>query len=129
MMARFRKHIPAVVLALVFFSSHLVQASEDPVIRADQAKDYFKQVAMVCGLVVEAHYAQTVNGRPTYLNFEEEYPNAVFTAIIWEKEREDFPYSPEALEGLNVCVYGKITRYRGKPQMKLVRPEQVGVKK
>jgi hypothetical protein len=103
-----------------------LNAEDDPVISAAEAREYIGALAMVCGVVADAYYAQTTNGRPTYLNFDKPFPDAEFTAVVWEEDREAFPYSPEALEGLKICVYGKISRYKGRPQMKLIRPEQVG---
>ena len=96
------------------------------VIKATQAAEHVGEVALVCGVVADTHYAQTSTGRPTYINFEEPFPDAPFTAIIWGSDRGAFPWDPAALLGMDICVYGEIDRYRGKPQMKLVRPEQVG---
>jgi len=96
------------------------------VITATQAADHVGEVALVCGVVAATHHAQASTGRPTYINFEEPFPDAPFTAIIWGSDRDAFPYDPAVLLGMDICVYGEIDRYRGKPQMKLVRPEQVG---
>ena len=125
-MKRFRPVLGSLAaLLLLLFSSQLA-AEEELMIDAAEAKEYIDRVALVCGMVVDTHYAQTSTGRPTYINFEEAYPNAVFTAVIWEDDRENFPFDASSMLGLDLCVYGKITRYRGKPQMKLIRPEQVG---
>ena len=98
------------------------------VITATQAAEHVGEVALVCGVVADTHYAQTSAGRPTYINFEEAFPDAPFTAVIWGSDRGSFPWDPAALLGMDICVYGEIDRYRGRPQMKLVRPEQVGRK-
>lgn len=104
-------------------------SADDEVIDAGEAEEYIGDMVTVCGVIADTHYAQTSRGRPTYLNFEEAFPNAVFTAVVWEDDRESFPYALDALLGLDICVYGKIGIYRGKPQMKLVRPEQISPKK
>ena len=114
-----------ITLFLLLLSANHLAAEEDLVVPAAEAKDHIGSLAMVCGVVVDTHYAQTSTGRPTYINFEEPYPNALFTAVIWEQDRENFNFDPSSLLGLDLCVYGKITRYKSKPQMKLVRPEQV----
>lgn len=114
------------LLLLVAIPAGNLCAAEDPVIAADQAGDHVGEVALVCGVVADTHYAQTSTGRPTYINFDEPFPNAPFTAVIWGSDRGNFPWDPGALLGMDICVYGEIDRYRGKPQMKLVRPEQVG---
>ncbi len=118
----------SLLAALLLASSTALAQEPDPelVITAAQAAEHVGEVALVCGVVADTHYAQTSNGRPTYINFEEPFPNAPFTAIIWGSDRAAFPWDPGALLGMDICVYGEIDRYRGKPQMKLVRPEQVG---
>ena len=114
-----------ITLLLLLLPSSQLFAQEDLVVSAAEAKDFIGQIAMVCGVVVDTHYAQTSSGRPTYINFEEPYPNALFTVVIWEKDRENFHFNPSSLLGLDLCVYCQITRYKSKPQMKLVRPEQL----
>lgn len=114
-----------ITLFLLLLSANHLAAEEDLVVPTAEAKDHISRLAMVFGVVVDTHYAQTSTGRPTYINFEQPYPNALFTAVIWEQDRENFNFDPSSLLGLDLCVYGKITRYKSKPQMKLVRPEQV----
>ena len=106
-----------ITLFLLLLSANHLAAVEDLVVPAAEAKDHIGSLAMVCGVVVDTHYAQTSTGRPTYINFEEPYPNALFTAVIWEQDRENFNFDPSSLLGLDLCVYGKITRYKSKPQM------------
>ena len=113
-------------LLLAGFPVRGQEPGEELVIKATQAAEHIGEVALVCGVVADTHYAQTSTGRPTYINFEEPFPNAPFTALIWGSDRGNFPWDPAALLGMDICVYGEIDRYRGKPQMKLVRPEQVG---
>lgn len=114
------------VLLLAGIPARGQEPGEELVITATQASEHVGEVALVCGVVADTHYAQASTGRPTYINFEEPFPNAPFTAIIWGSDRGSFPWDPAALLGMDICVYGEIDRYRGKPQMKLVRPEQVG---
>ena len=114
------------VLLVVVVPARAQEPDPELVITAAQAAEHVGEVALVCVVVADTHYAQTSTGRPTYINFEEPFPNAPFTAIIWGSDRDAFPYDPAALLGMDICVYGEIDRYRGKPQMKLVRPEQVG---
>ena len=117
------------LLAVLLFAAVPALGQEpdaELVITATQADEHIGEVALVCGVVADTHYAQTSTGRPTYINFEEPFPDAPFTAIIWGSDRGAFPYDPAVLLGMDICVYGEIDRYRGKPQMKLVRPEQVG---
>ena len=79
-----------ITLFLLLLSANHLAAEEDLVVPAAEAKDHIGSLAMVCGVVVDTHYAQTSTGRPTYINFEEPYPNALFTAVIWEQGSENF---------------------------------------
>ncbi len=113
-------------LLLAGYPARAQESAADLVIEAAEAAEHVGEVALVCGVVAGTHHAQTSTGRPTYINFEKPFPESVFTAVIWASDRPNFPYDPAALLGLDICVYGEIDRYRGQPQMKLVRPEQVG---
>ncbi len=116
-------YAPAAALLLV--AATQVLAQDDLRIRASQAGDYVGQFAEVCGVIADTNYARRSRGSPTYLNFDEPYPDHIFTAIVWGKDRRYFDYKPEELKGHKACVYGKIETYQGKPQIILVRPNQI----
>lgn len=92
---------------------------------AEQAAQHVGQTATVCGTVASAHYAGRSRGRPTFLDFDKPYPAQVFTAVIWGKNRTAFGMPERALLGEHVCVTGKITRYRGRPEIVLHDPRQL----
>jgi hypothetical protein len=94
-------------------------------IAASEAINRVGQVATVCGHVASARYAQDTNGSPTFLNLDRPYPNQVFTAVIWGKDRAAFPYAPESLSGHQVCVAGKIQLYRDTPEIIVLAPSQI----
>jgi hypothetical protein len=69
---------------------------------AQEAGQHVGEQATVCGAVVSAHYATRSKGRPTFLNFDEPYPNPVFTVLIWG---EDCPnLASQKTSGANGCV-------------------------
>jgi hypothetical protein len=100
-------------------------AQDDLRLRAGEAGAHVGEYAQVCGVIADTNYARRSRGSPTYLNFDKPYPESEFTAIVWGKDRKHFSVKPETLKGHKACVYGKIETYKGKPQIILVRPEQI----
>lgn len=107
---------------LLAFISLAVAA--DP-IHPDQAASYVGEHHTVCGIVASATYSTRSSGKPTFLNLGEPFPHHVFTAVIWGDVRGRFSYAPEDLEGEAICVSGRITQYRGKPQIRVSDPSQI----
>ncbi|MGA9471324.1 MAG: hypothetical protein WBV36_02600 [Terriglobales bacterium] len=86
-------------------------------ITAAEAKDHIGERATVCGKVASAHYAKSSKGEPTFLNLDEPYPKEVFTVLIWGSDREKFGSPELEYKGSRVCATGKITRFRGVPEI------------
>lgn len=88
---------------------------------------YVGKTVAIKGRVVDSYFAATSSGSPTFLNFRRPYKGA-FTAIIWKESRNTFGGFPEDLFlGKNVCVIGKVTWYKGGPQMILRRQSQIQI--
>jgi hypothetical protein len=104
------KKAPLFVLILVsaFASSQSIPA-------ADAAK-HLGQRGTVCGTIAETHTATTSAGTPTFIDFENAYPNQVFTAVVWQADRSKVGSTPKSG---TLCVTGQITSYKGKPQIAL----------
>jgi len=94
-----------------------------------EAKDHIGDRATVCGKVVSTHYAKSSKGEPTFLNFDEPYPREVFTILIWGSDRNKFGTPEDEYKGLRVCVTGKITNYRGRPEIVATERGQIEVQK
>lgn len=100
--------------------------ADAPVVDAREAADHVGEAARVCGTVVDASHATRVRGSPTFLNFEEPYPDPVFTVVIWQDVRARFDAPPEsAFRGRRICVGGRIEEHEGRPQIVLDRPSQI----
>lgn len=86
---------------------------------AEAAKWIGKQV-VVTGVVAQ------VSIRPSlvFLNFDKSFPSNVFTAIIRNKNTNEFE-NLSALRGKAVSVKGQIRDYNGKPEMELTRKSQL----
>jgi micrococcal nuclease len=94
---------------------------------AAQAKQHFGQTETVCGEVVSTSYADSSKGRPTFLNLDQQYPNQIFTVVIWGENRTKFGKPEEDYKGKRICVSGKITAYAGKPEIVASDPKQIKV--
>jgi len=96
---------------------------------AGEAKDHIGQEATVCGRVASTRYAPATRGKPTFLNLDKPYPNQIFTVLIWGESREKFGTPEEKYRDKQVCVTGKITEYRGAPEIVVSDPQSIEVQK
>jgi DNA/RNA endonuclease YhcR with UshA esterase domain len=94
-------------------------------ITATEAKDHVGETRTVCGKVASTHYASGSKGQPTFLNLDEPYPKGVFTIPIWGSDRAKFGAPEAKFKDARVCVTGKITSYRGKPEIIATEPSQI----
>lgn len=100
---------------------------ELPTYAARQAGEHLGEYARVCGRVVDAAYVPGTAGRPTFLNFGEPHPDAVFTALVWGEDRPRFDAAPErAYRGRRICVHGRIRDHEGRPEIIVRRPSRIG---
>ena len=96
------------------------------VITAAQAAQHVGEVQTVRGVVVSATYALRAKGQPTFLNLDKPFPNEIFTVLIWGSDRGKFATPPEdSFKGKTVRVTGKITAYRGTPEIVVHDPGQI----
>ena len=113
----------AAVISLVF--SAVESRAEDTnavaaTIGSAEASKWIGKQVTVTGVVAQ------VSLRPSlvFLNFDKAYPNNLFTAIVRNKNTNEFENLP-SLRGKAVSVTGKIQDYNGKPEMALTRKEQL----
>jgi hypothetical protein len=121
-MAWFRK-VLAVAL-IVAGSGHAANADTTSVSPSD-AIGVVGHVAQVCGLVASTSHATGTRGQPTFLNLDKPYPNHVFTAVIWGRDRSRFSYAPESLKGKRICVTGTVELYKGRAEIVVSDPAQI----
>jgi hypothetical protein len=98
-------------------------------ITAVEAKDHVGDRMTVCGKVASTHYAKSSKGEPTFLNLDEPYPREIFTILIWGSDRGKFGTPESEYKGLQVCVTGKITTYRGVPEIAANERGQIEIQK
>ena len=114
-------------LLCVTFSQ--VTSAQAERITATEAKRHVGEQATVCGKVVSAHYAARSKGNPTFLNLDEPYPKQIFTILIWGSDRAKFGDPESRYAEKQVCVTGKITNYRGAPEIVANDPTQIEIHK
>jgi len=117
-----RSAIACIVFALAAQTSIAVAAD---LLTAQQAAEHVGETATVCGLVVSANYATKSKGQPTFLNFDQPYPNQIFTVMILGSDRPKFGTPERSFMGKRVCATGEITQYRGKPEIIATSPNQL----
>jgi hypothetical protein len=100
-------------------------AGQSNKITAAEAKDHIGEVRTVCGKVVCTHYATSSKGQPTFLNLDEPHPKEVFTILIWGSDRAKFGTPETKYKDARVCVTGKITSHRDKPEIIAADPKQI----
>jgi DNA/RNA endonuclease YhcR with UshA esterase domain len=113
--------IVALVLALLIVQPALAQKK----VTAAEAKDHIGETATVCGNVVSTRYAASTRGQPTFLNLDKPYPNQIFTVVIWGSNRNKFGAPEVDYKGKRICATGKITEYRGAPEVIADAPAQI----
>lgn len=114
--------IMACFLFLLFAFSAAAQTNK---ITAAEAKDHVGEVRTVCGKVASTHFASKSKGEPTFLNLDEPYPKEVFTILIWGSDRAKFGTPETKYKDSRVCVTGKITSHREKPEIIATEPNQI----
>lgn len=124
-----RRRVITVVAALCMFGWCAGAFGGDS-ISASESAQHVGETATVCGTVASAKYVTTSKGQPTFLNLDKAYPNQLFTAVIWGDDRGRFQSPPEvAFDGKRICVSGVIATFRGKPQIVVRDPKQIGESK
>lgn len=92
------------------------------IIAWDQTGHYIGQTITVAGLIVSTYDT----GNITFLDFTSDHD--AFVAVIFAEDYNQFPCLPAKLyEGKQVWITGKITTYKGKPEIIIHSPEQVEI--
>lgn len=120
---RLRTRLAVVLLAGVLVSSVLAQANKK--IPAAQSAQHVGETVSVCGYVASTRYLSSSRSKPTFLNFDKPYPDQDFTVVIWPEDRQKFGDPETKYLHKGICVTGKITLYRGSPQIVAKTADQI----
>ena len=113
--------VPAVVVLAVTLG--YAQTS----ISAAEAKKHVGERGTVCGEVASTHYAARSRGNPTFINLDKPYPDEIFTVLIWGSDRPKFGDPEEMYRNKRICATGKISDYKGVPEIVAYEPSQIKV--
>jgi len=117
------RRLTLALLALAILCSAQVQAQKS--LSTAEARNHIGEQATVCGEVVSTHYAARSRGNPTFINLDKPYPNPVFTMLIWGSDRPKFGDPEETYRSKHICVTGKISDYKGVPEIVAYAPSQI----
>jgi hypothetical protein len=117
------------LLLVFFFVANLLVRAQTTKLTAAEAKSHVGESATVCGTVASTHYADKTKGQPTFLNLDKAYPNAIFTILIWGSNRPKFGRPEATYRDKDVCVTGKITAYKGIPEIIASEPSEIEIRK
>jgi DNA/RNA endonuclease YhcR with UshA esterase domain len=114
------------LFAVTLTSSVVAQTSlvSLPVYTALEAQKHVGETATITDRVDGVHQSGKGN---IFLNMGGKYPNQAFTAFIPSTSAAQFS-QPQQYEGQTVAVSGKITLYRGKPEIIVTSPSQITAK-
>ncbi len=75
---------------------------------SDQAKNHIGETRpfAVSSRVLITHAES--RGNPTFVNLDKQYPNQIFTIVIWDEDLAKFSPKPSTWEGKRVCATGVI---------------------
>jgi hypothetical protein len=73
---------------------------------------------------VAASYQPNARGQPTFLN-DAPFPNHVFTAVVWGRDRGQFQPALDSYDGKALCVTGPVELFQQRPQIVVSSPSQL----
>lgn len=90
-----------------------------PLVKWQDAKNHVDEEIVVQGRIVQARNM----GNITFLNFD---TARTFTAVVHQRNYKNFKTPAEKMfEGKTVRILGIISEYRDKPQIEIIKPDQV----
>lgn len=112
------------ILSSLLFLFAFQQSAPDT-ITVSKAYQYIGKEAVVKGTVTSARKAEQVKGTPTFLNMKED--TVQFTVVIWDEVASQFSAQPHTTftVGKKIAVRGIVQLYRGKPQIKLTKVQNL----
>lgn len=95
-------------------------------------------VITVQGPLFSSKYMENINGKPTWMDVGNKFPNSDrLQLVVWGSNRGNFDlphidkggFDMERYEGrvVTVCAYGKVSMYKGVPQIELTDMSQVRI--
>ena len=95
-----------------------------PKIEPVSAKEHVGQTVITCGAISNVKSFS----KGTYLSFGPSFPKEHLTAVVWNDDLRAFISKFGGLEGLvgvEACIRGKVTTYKGHAQIELSAPDRL----
>ena len=117
------------IFAALWLTAGSMASAQTARISTREAKNHVGEKATVCGKVVGIHFVSSGKGQPTFVHFDQQYPDQIFTLVIWGNDRPKFGRPEELYRDKDLCVTGKITSFLGVPEIVASNPNQVQIQK
>jgi hypothetical protein len=114
----------SLLMLLTVVCAALAIAQAPPNYTAAETPKHVGETATVTDKVDGVHQSGKGN---IFLNMGGKYPNQAFTAFIPSASAAQFS-NPQQYEGRTVAVSGKVTLYKGKPEIIVNSPSQITVR-
>ena len=115
-----------VAITILLFSA-VVHGQQE--IKIEDLSKHVGDSVTVCTKIYGGVFLDRSSGTPTLLNAGDKYPNAPLTVVIWPDAREKFKEKPEVFyKDKDVCITGKVSLYKDKPQIVVYNEKQLIVK-
>lgn len=112
---------------LLAFAS--ITAKAQAQVNATEAAKHVGDSVVVCDKAFGGIYLDKSKDGFTFINIGDKYPNQKLTLVIKGDVRKTFSFLPEkVLVNKNICVKGKVTEYKGKPQIMISNEDQIEIK-
>ncbi|TDH17804.1 hypothetical protein EXU57_24755 [Segetibacter sp. 3557_3] len=93
-----------------------------------QAAQRIGDTISTCGKIYSVRYIERGNTRLTLLSMGNTFPNQLLTVVIPVDVRKKLNYKPEdSLNNQQICVTGKIEEFQGKPQVLILKTEDIRI--
>ena len=102
-------------------------AGAQTAIKLDEVSRHTGDSIVVCGKVAGMRYFENSRNQPTFLNMGADFPNQQVTVVIWGDVRKQFAGDLDDLKGKQICITGRITLYKDRPQILIHDPGQVRI--
>ncbi|MEP6646728.1 MAG: hypothetical protein ABJC12_06540 [Saprospiraceae bacterium] len=96
-------------------------------VSTDSIKFFEGKTITVCSKV-SSTFMTKGDKKTTFLNFGPEYPNQLFTVVIYQEDLQNFSYVPaEKLERKKVCITGEVKVFDGAVEIAVEKENQIRI--
>ena len=114
-------------VASILLLSGVAQGQQE--IKLEDLTKHIGDSVTVCTKIYGGIFLDKSKDTPTLLNAGDKYPNAPLTVVIGPDARQKFKEKPEVFyKDKDVCITGKISLYKDKPQIVVYNEQQIIVK-